>query len=84
MFLVRQAVLSNDGEEQLAPGLGQEHPHESPGAGPYVVRTEPAELDLARHVTLEEPENLLITALPNISAISGRLIASPIISRTIR
>src|SRR5918998_2989661 len=59
VLLVGQAVFPYNREEQLASGLGKEHPHESPGARPRVVRAQPAKLDLARHVPLEESQHPL-------------------------
>src|SRR5215203_3850129 len=56
VFLVGEAVFPYGREEHLAPSLGEKHPYKRPGAGPYVVRPEPAQLDLTRHVTLQEPE----------------------------
>src|SRR5215210_841106 len=59
VLFVGQPILSNDREEQFASGLRKEHPYEGPGAGSDIVRAEPAKLDLARHVTLEEPRHPL-------------------------
>src|SRR3712207_688149 len=59
VLFVGQPILSDSRKEQLASGLGEEHPYKGAGAGPHVVRTEPAELDLALHVTLQKPQHPL-------------------------
>src|SRR5688572_28007194 len=50
VLFVGQFVFLHCREEQLASGLGEEHPYKGACAGPDVVRTEPAELDLPRHI----------------------------------